>query len=558
MPGVTPKDPSDSPADGGFLRSAGVVSLLTLASRVMGLLRDMATAHVLGATAVNDALTFAWTLPNLFRRLFGEGALGSAFLPVFTRVLHKEGRERALQVANAVISSVAAFLVALVAVLIAATYLLPESWVTGVLGQDDVGTVQLTLHYSRMLLPYLAAICVIAQFMAVLHASGEFGVPAFSPIILNVIWLGGIGAAAWWGSAQGPAVDGAGQARGPLAQPMAQQGTIIAASILVAAAVQIAWHLRALRQHGVPFRLQWPRRSPELSEVALVVGPMLLGMGSAQLNVLADRTIAMRSLGEGAVTHLYHGMRLMQFPLGLVAVALVTAVFPTLSKMVAMGDRRGAGKTASFALRTNLLVSVPAAVGLAVLAQPVIRLLYESGEFRPVNTAATSQALLGYSLGIPFAGTAMLLTRACYAMGNVRLPVQVGLVTTGVNIALDLLLVGPYAELGLAAATSITALVTTVLLSMGVRRQLDLRPGERLISGLLPTLLLGLLLALAVAGVDAGLATQLGQGRGAALLRVLAGLATGLGGFLLLAPRLCPREWQELKGKLRRETTSGQ
>jgi putative peptidoglycan lipid II flippase len=551
-PADTPDAPAGAPKgsssdDRGFLHSTGVVSILTLASRVMGLLRDMATSHVLGDTAVNDALTMAWTVPNLFRRMFGEGALGSAFLSVFSRVLTTEGRERAVQVSNAVISAVAMFLLGMVAVLIAATYLVPESWSLWVLGPEHADKVQLTLQYTRLLLPYLAAICVIAQFMAVLNAAGEFGVPAFSPIILNVVWLMGIGAAAWWGATAGDDTDGS----------LAHQGTIIAASILVASVVQIAWHLPALKSRGLAFRPQWPKRTPEVSEVALLMGPMLLGMGSAQLNILADRTIAMRSLGDGGVSHLYYGLRLMQFPLGLVSVALVTTVFPALTKLVAQGNRRGAADTACFALRTNMLIAVPAAVGLAVLAQPIIQLLFQSGRFTASSTEATSQALIGYSLGIPFAGTVMLLTRACYAVGDVRFPVRVGIITTGVNVALDLVLVGPFGEFGLAAATSLTALVTTVLLAMGVRHRLGLESGERLMTSLLPTIALGALLAVAVAGADLGVAGRLAEGRLDALIRVAVGLVTGLGSFVLLAPRLCPREWGEVVGLIRRKRGSG-
>lgn len=506
----------------------------------------MATSYVLGATAVNDALTWAWTIPNLFRRMFGEGALGSAFLPVFTRVLNTEGRERAAKVANAVISCVAVFLVGLVVVLIAATYLVPESWSVWMLGPQHADKVELTLHYTRMLLPYLAAICVIAQFMAVLNAVGEFGVPAFSPIILNVVWLLGIGAAAWWGSTSGDGSEAS----------LAYQGTIIAASILVASVIQIAWHLPAMRARGLPFRPQWPRPTPEVKEVALLMGPMMLGMGSAQLNVLADRTIAMRSLGQGDVTGLYLGMRLMQFPLGLVSVALVTTVFPALTRMVAKGDRGGASDTASFALRTNLLISVPAAVGLAVLAQPIIQLLFQSGRFDAAGAEITAQALLGYSIGIPFAGTVMLLTRACYAVGDVRFPVRVGLITTGVNVGLDLLLVEPLGAFGLAAATSATAVITSVLLALGVRRRLELQPEDRLLTGILPTLVLTGLLAASVWVADFSVAGRFAEGKLDALIRVAVGMVTGLGVFVLVAPRLFPLEWQEVAGLLKRRKRS--
>jgi putative peptidoglycan lipid II flippase len=540
---VTSSTRSDARSDRGFLRSAGVVSTLTLASRVLGMLRDMATAFLLGGGAVNDALTYAWTIPNAFRRLFGEGALSSAFVPVFTRVLEQEGRERAAQVARSVISAVAVFLVTLVVVLVGMTYLVPDSWLQAIVG-GDAAKAELTLGYTRLLLPYLAAICVIAQFMAVLNSLGEFAVPAFGPVILNAVWLCGIGVAVWW-AASGRAGDG---------DPRPVQGTIIVGAILVAAAIQIAWHLPAMRSQGMAFSFERPQRTPELIEVGSLMGPMLLGMGCAQLNILADRTIAMAWLDDGGTTHLYYGLRLMQFPLGLVSVALVTTMFPTITRLMAAGDRAGAASTSETALRTNLLLSVPAAVGLAVLATPIVQMLFEGGEFTGRDTALTAEALTGYALGIPFAGSVMLLTRVSYAAGDVRLPVRVGLAMVVLNLGLDLALVGPFEGLGLAVATSISALITAVLLLRGVSRRLDLSAGKSLGKGALSSLALGGVLAVAVLVLDGWLVDLVAQGRLGAFVRVAAGMAAGLVAFVALGARLCPAEWQALSSLWRRRS----
>jgi len=540
---VTSSTRSDARSDRGFLRSAGVVSTLTLASRVLGMLRDMATAFLLGGGAVNDALTYAWTIPNAFRRLFGEGALSSAFVPVFTRVLEQEGRERAAQVARSVISAVAVFLVTLVVVLVGMTYLVPDSWLQAIVG-GDAAKAELTLGYTRLLLPYLAAICVIAQFMAVLNSLGEFAVPAFGPVILNAVWLCGIGVAVWW-AASGSAGD---------RDPRPVQGTIIVGAILVAAAIQIAWHLPAMRSQGMAFSFERPRRTPELTEVGSLMGPMLLGMGCAQLNILADRTIAMAWLDDGGTTHLYYGLRLMQFPLGLVSVALVTTMFPTITRLMAAGDRAGAASTSETALRTNLLLSVPAAVGLAVLATPIVQMLFEGGEFTGRDTALTAEALTGYALGIPFAGSVMLLTRVSYAAGDVRLPVRVGLAMVVLNLGLDLALVGPFEGLGLAVATSISALITSVLLLRGVGRRLDLSAGKSLGKGALSSLALGGVLAVAVLALDGWLVDLVAQGRLGAFVRVAAGMAAGLVAFVALGARLCPAEWQALSSLWRRRS----
>ncbi|MFT7461750.1 MAG: putative peptidoglycan lipid II flippase [Pseudohongiellaceae bacterium] len=527
-------------ADRGFLRSARVVSSLTLVSRVMGLLRDAAMAHVLGAGVVNDALTFAWTVPNAFRRLFGEGALSSAFVPVFTKVLDEHGRARARQVSNQVISGLGLGLLVLSVVLIVLVGMIPEAWLESWVGGAEPGKAQLIASFCQLLLPYLAVICVVAQFMAVLNSLGEFAVPAFAPVILNVIWLLGVIGAAVWG------------AQSNLEDPREAQGFIIVCTILVAACVQFAWHLPKMAALGVGFRLTRPRLGPELRAVATAMGPMLLGMGAAQLNVMADRSIAIAMLPTGGTTHIYYAMRIQQFPMGLVTMAIVTAVYPMLARLMARDDHRGVAATAGLALRSNLLIALPAAVGLVLLAHPIVTLLFERGQFGPDSSVLTAGALAGYAAGIPFAGTVMLLTRACYATGDVKFPVRVGLSMVLVNVSLDLALVGPLGELGLACATSVTTVFTAIWLMVGVRRRLELLPGERLLTGLLPSLLVVALMGAVVSTVDYGLVAWLGNTRDVAIWRVLAGTVSGLAVFVTLAQRLCPKEWQEVSGVWRK------
>lgn len=513
--------------------------MLTLLSRLLGLVRDMATAHVLGAGLVNDALSWAWTVPNGFRRLFGEGALSSAFVPVFLRVHQREGLSRAAAVARSVIYSLALLLVVLVALLVALTWLLPGRWEASLFGDQE--TARVTLAYTRLLLPYLAVICVIAQFMAVLNSLDEFMVPALSSVVLNVVWICGIVAAALFVDASA----------GPGA-PHERQGYVIIGAILLASVLQTVWHLPTLRRLGVPMGAGWPGACPEMREVVTIMVPMLIGAGSAQLNVLVDRTIAIAQLPDGGTTHLYYGLRIGQFPIGLVPAALVTAVFPTLSRLMAQGDVRGTAATARLALRTSQLISVPAAVGLAVLARPIVQLLFAGGEFGPQSVERTAQALQGYSAGIPFAGTVMLLNRVSYAAGDMRLPVRIGLGMVVVNVALDFALVGPLKELGLALATTLTALLTSLCLEWGVRRRLALPAGESMLGGWGLQAALALVLALPLLLLDGLLEHLLPGDRLGALVRVGVGVACGLLTFRLAAPRLAPDAWPELAAALRR------
>ncbi len=528
-----------------FLHAARTVSVLTMLSRVLGLARDQATAALLGAGAVSDALIWAWTIPNAFRRLFGEGALSSAFVPVFSRVLERDGKARAREVSNGVISSLAVFLLVLSFVLALIVLLVPAEAVTRWV-RIEPAKVELTLRYTALLLPYLAFICVIAQFMAVMNALGEFAIPASASVILNLGWVVGV-AAAWlfFGTA------------GEGHDPRASQGWIIAGAILISGALQFAWHLPGMRRLGVGFRFRAPRRSGELSEVMALMGPMLVGMGAAQLNTLADRSIAWAWLPDGGTTHLYNGQRLMQFPQGLVSAALVSAVFPLLARLSARGEGAAAAAATGQALRVNTLLTLPAAVGLVVLARPIVELLLQHGEFRAQNSGPTAAALVGYALGIPAAGAVMVLTRAFYALGDARTPVRVALWTVALNVGLDLALVGPLAELGLALATTAASFVAVVLLLVAFRARVHLAEGQRLLAGLLPLVLLALGMGAAVWGLDLALAaalppTLLGSATLAVGLRVAAGMGLGGALYLGLARRLCPREWGEVAPLLRR------
>lgn len=534
-----------APADRSFLRSARTVSVLTLFSRVLGMLRDVATARLLGAGLVADALTIAWTVPNTFRRLFGEGALSSAFVPVFTRELGTGGRPAARRVLCEVVAGLGALLsvvAVLGALLVFGVGSIPDASWAGWLEPAGVERLRMTLGFVQLLLPYLVVICVVAQITAALNALGEFAVPALVPVVLNVVWLAGVGVATWWGAE-----------RESDPSTRVVQGYIVAGSILVAALVQLVWPLRSLARHGTALALLRPRITPAVREVGALMAPMLLGMGAAQLNVMADRGIAWAALPEGGTTHLYYGLRLMQFPLGLVSVAITTAVYPALARLATSQDRAGMTGTASLALRTNLLIALPAGVGLAVLAGPVVELLFLGGAFDAESVALTSRALVGYALGVPAAGTVMLLQRTSYAAGDVRLPVRIGLAMVVVNVALDLVLVGPLGELGLALATTISAVLTAVGLLIGVSGRLGLGRGEKLLGGLLAPLMVGLAMGAAVWGVDAALADSLPTEKLGALLRVGVGMAVGLGVVALLAPRLCPAEWGEVTGLLRRK-----
>lgn len=530
---------TDATDDGSLLRSARTVSVLTLASRVLGLLRDSATAALLGSSWVNDALNYAWTLPNLFRRLFGEGALSSAFVPVFSRTVEQQGLVRAREVANAVISAMAVFLVLLATVLVAAVGLLPLERVVQWFGVADTERAAVLVRYIQIVLPYLAGACVVAQLMAVLNVLGEFRVPALAQVIVNLVWIAGVGVAAF--AAPG--------------EPTLQ-GEIIAWCVIVSAVLQFLWHLPRLRALGMGFHFVRPRMTPELSAVLRAMLPIMLGMGAGQIAVLADSHIAMLYLGEGGRSHVYYGMRVMQFPMGLVAVALGTVVYPLLARLIVRGEQQRAADSANLALRADLMLTLPAAVGLLVLARPIVGLLFQHGEFDARAGDLTARALSGYALAIPAAGASLLLTRVSYALGNTALPVRVGVAMVTVNIVLDLILVHVWGEFGLGLATAISSTLSCLALVFGLRGLLGGGHGQGpaargtgagtggAFGPLLALLACTALMGAVVWAADAWLAGRAGTGFLGNLLRVGAGVGLGLGVFLLTASRLCREEWR--------------
>ncbi|MBU0755553.1 MAG: murein biosynthesis integral membrane protein MurJ [Planctomycetes bacterium] len=524
-----------------FLRSAKMISVLTLISRVLGLIRDMVTTAVLGA-GVCDALILAWTLPNVFRNLFGEGALSSAFIPVFNRVMEQESRARAFLLARRVITCLGLLLLGLVLALISASYLVPREWLLSAFG-GDVERLDETVRLARILLPYLAIICVIAQFQALLNSLKVFFLPALSPILLNAAWIVAALLAGFC-----------------FFENDSDRAFFIALGIMAGALIQILLFVFTLRKHRVPMMPSLQFKDRHFIRVMATTGPMILGVSAAQLNMLVDRMMASAYIPPGGVTHLYVGNRMMQFPFALIGVALSTAIFPLLARLSAIGDREGIKENVRAALRISLFLSVPAAVGLWLLAHPILDLFFQRLAFTPDRVNGAVAAMKGYVPGIPFLITAMLLTRVFYAMEKWKAPVVVSLVLVGVNFLLDRLLVDAYAEGGVAAATSIVAFLQAAALFLLLRRSIGRLGGTLMLQSLLKTTALTGVLAAGVLAATWSLdGTLIGNGLDTKVISVLIPLLVGLLLFLVPARRLCSFEWKNLmeafsKRKLKKPT----
>lgn len=444
-----------------LLAGLWITSLGILSSRVLGMLREMVTAALLGMSGggVMDAFVVAFRLPNTFRRLFGEGALAISYLPVLSATLEKD-RLRASQLATAVL--------VLLGLLLAFVVLGAEALCWGLSMLSPSGSAdRLVLGLTAMMLPYLWFICLAAQVTATLHALGEFSVPAMAPSLLNICWLLAAWIVAPWYSSD-----------------KATQAYVLAAAITLAGGLQLAVQLPALRRLGVRFDFQLPPVREHLRAILLGMGPVMIGLAATQLNTWIDSLLAWAltqhdaaqetvawlghqvryPLEPGAASAIYYGERLYQFPQGMLGIAVATVIFPLLSRHAARGHLDRLGRDLSLGMRLVLFTSIPASAGLVLLAEPTARLLFEHGEFTAADTARTARTIAVYGTGV-WAYCAMpVVTRGFYAVGDRHTPMYAGLWGMGLNLLMNLLLVWPLQEAGLALSTALTTGLQTLWL----------------------------------------------------------------------------------------------
>jgi len=467
MGGPTPRKPrfpmtSTSPAapeNGQVLRSTGVVGSMTLISRVLGLVRDVVLARVFGAGLAMDAFTIANKIPNLLRRFFAEGAFAQAFVPVFsdyrTRCSEAEGRRLADHVAGALGLVVCA--VTLLGVLAAPVFV----FVVAPGFADDGERFGLSAAMLRWTFPYLLFISLTAMAGGILNSQGRFWVPAFAPVFLNLVLIGfALGVA--------PRLD--------------EPAMALAFGVFVAGAVQLAFQLPALRAIRMLPRPRLDLRHPGVRRVGRLMLPALFGSSVAQINVIVDNIIA-SFLATGSVSWLYYADRLMEFPLGVFGIALATVILPGLSRHHAQGNPQAFAATLDYALRLVALIALPAALGLVLLAAPMIATIFLGGAFGGADVTMAAFALAAYGAGLPGFILVKVLAPAYYSRQDTRTPVKIAvlalLANMGLNVVFVLMLLrvgfaGPHA--GLAAATALAAFLNAALLYAGLVRGGFYRP----------------------------------------------------------------------------------
>ncbi|UCF91097.1 MAG: murein biosynthesis integral membrane protein MurJ [Desulfobacterales bacterium] len=431
-----------------IFKAAGVVGGATLLSRILGFLRDAVIAWFFGAGFYTDAFIAAFRIPNLLRRLFAEGALSSAFVPVFTEYLVHQGADEAHRLARSALRLLALILVTLS---FAGILLAPQ--IVRVIAPGFVasaGKFALTVRLTRVLFPYIFFIGLTALCMGILNALGHFAAPALAPAFLNLAMISSVF----------------------LISPFMDEPIMgLALGVLMGGGLQLAFQFPFLFKKGLVFRRKTPRWHAGLKKILNLGPPFVLGGAVYQINVLVS-TFWGSLLEEGSVTYLYFADRLVQFPLGIFAIATSTAVLPSFSRQAAAQDWPALKATFIQAVKMILFITIPATVGLVVLREPIVALLFQRGEFDAEASRLTAYALLYYGIGIwAFAGV-RIVTALFFALQDTRTPLNTGLLSIGANIVLGIVLMGPLAHGGLALATSLASILNLGLLLSALKMKL--------------------------------------------------------------------------------------
>jgi putative peptidoglycan lipid II flippase len=522
------------PVSSRLARSAGLIGVATMTSRVLGVARETVMAALFGAGTAMDAFNVAFRVPNLLRDLFAEGAMTAAFVPTFTRTLAERGREAAWRLGNLVINAL--LLVTGVLVVLGIVFAGPITHAITPKFGDTPGKLELTTLLTRIMLPFLPTVAVSVAMMGMLNSLRRFFIPALSPAMFNVATIACAFALVPFMPAIGlPPIAG------------------IAIGALLGGLGQIAIQWPVLKREGFRYRPILDFRDPDLREVLRLIGPGTLGLAAVQINVLVNTYLA-SSQPEGAVSWLSYAFRLMYLPIGLFGVSIATAALPDIARHAAATDMPAIRRSVSGALRMMLMLNVPATVGLMVLAQPIVALLLEHGRFTTSDTHATAAALMFYAPGLLGYSAVKIASPTFYALRDSRTPVIVSVLSVLANLAINLALVRVMGFRGLALGTALAAMFNAVTLLWLLRRRLGGLDGRRIATSLLKIVIASIVMGLAAWYTSFWLTRAIPDD---ALLwkavRVTAAIATGVAVLVLSARALRIAEFEEaLKRVLRR------
>ena len=426
------------------VRGALVNSVLIMLSRVLGMVRDMAMLAFFGMSPLLGAFNIAWVVPNMFRRLLGEGAVAAAIQPALARAEEKDGIDAARELFAGFQATVLSALLSLLTI----------AWVALFLYRDKLtcpNDLQTNL-FCLILLPYMVPICMCALASAPQNLHKHFFWPALAPILLNVCWIAGIIAGSLWASDDGRKLH------------------ILCACLLVGGALQWAVQLRGLKNIGWKFQLKWKAKLKSQKSTFVMFIPALIGLAAMQVNLLADQFLVRSLVGPEANTFTFIANRLLQLPMALIGVAAMTGAMPLFSRLAAKNDTAGMSTSLRRASETTTMLLSCAMVGLMVLALPVATVLFERGKVTPEDSELIAKTLQGYLWVLPIVGLSGLVTRAYQAMNSYKLPMIAALIAIPVNLVLDIAWLEDYGTPAAGWATSVSMLVQLLILLLGLSR----------------------------------------------------------------------------------------
>jgi putative peptidoglycan lipid II flippase len=437
-----------------LIKSTGIIGGLTMVSRVFGFARDMMLARILGAGAVADAWQIAFQIPNIFRRLFAEGAFSAAFVPLFNRKIAQDGEAGHNAAQSFAIEILSVFLPILLVFSAIMEMAMPAViWLVDDFGQGG-RTSDFSILLARITFPYLAFISVMTVFAAILNSVSRFAAAASAPILLNLCMISALGYSLYYDGGADPRF----------------AAYMIACAVAFAGLLQMIWLIYWARKAGFRFKLHRPRITGDVKELSVLILPAVFGAGIYQISRLIDLFFQGR-LEQGSFTYLAMADRLNQLPLGIIGIALGTAILPALSRFIAQQDTGGAQRVQSNAIELGLLLTVPAAVGLFFAAHPLVSAIYLGGKFTAEavnNTAAVVSMLV---IGLPAYVLVKVLTPGFFARKDTKTPVYTALISLVINVTLNIILIPIMGVSGLALAGAIAAISNCIMLYVILRKR---------------------------------------------------------------------------------------
>lgn len=430
------------------MRSSIITSAGTLLSRVLGMVREVVFAALFGDGPGADAFFVAWRIPNFLRRLFGEGAFSQAFVPVLAEYRQKFSVEEVKRLVDHVCGTLSLVLLLVTVIGIIGAPVIGALFAWGYLDQPE--KFELLVSMLRITFPYLLLICLTGFAGAILNSYGNFAVPALTPVWLNITLI----------------------ACALLLSPLFEEPAFaLAWGVLLAGLIQLMFQIPFLSHLKM---LPRPRLRPKhegVSKVITLMLPVMFSVSVGQINLLIDSALATQIDGDGSVAWLYYADRLLELPLGGLAIAIATVILPTLSRIHSKGDEAEFVETLRWGLRCILALGIPATVALMVLAQPLVITLYQRGEFGPESVLPVARALQAFSIGLFALMAVKILASAYFSRQDTRTPVRYGVISMVSNIVLNLVLIVPLAHVGLALATGVAALINAGLLARGLMQR---------------------------------------------------------------------------------------